>query len=103
MRNSWPLLLLLAAEGCGYHIAGQGDLLPKGLKTIAVPAFSNVTTRYDLARLMPKDTKYYIDPMHYTDAGSKEMAQLIAATLLPYLKEQFPSFSNGQCRSAASP
>jgi len=46
---------LLATAGCGYHVAGRGDLVPKNIKTIAVPAFQNVTTRYQLARLLPED------------------------------------------------
>lgn len=37
----------------------------------------------DLARLMPKDSHYYYDYMHYTDAGAKKVAELI----LPELKK----------------
>lgn len=48
-------LLAMAVSGCGYHVSGQGDLLPKTIKTIAVPAFGNATTRYQLARLLPED------------------------------------------------
>lgn len=42
------LLLLLGffAGGCGYRVAGRGSRLPEGLKTIAVPALKNRTTRY---------------------------------------------------------
>lgn len=48
-------MLGLAAltAGCGYHIAGRADLLPKTLKTIAVPAFANATTRYKLTERLP--------------------------------------------------
>ncbi|MBZ5576679.1 MAG: hypothetical protein LAP40_08995 [Acidobacteriia bacterium] len=46
---------VLAGTGCGYHVAGRADLLPKNIKTIAVPAFGNLTTRYQLARLLPED------------------------------------------------
>jgi len=42
-------------SGCGYHVAGRADLIPKEVKTIAIPAFGNVTTRYQLARLLPAD------------------------------------------------
>jgi lysophospholipase L1-like esterase len=52
----------------------------------------------DLARTMPKDTKYYWDRIHYTDAGATKMAQLAAATLLPYLEREFPSYSKGNCQ-----
>ena len=44
-----------ALTGCGYHVSGHGDMLPKTVKTIAIPAFGNLTARYKLARLLPSD------------------------------------------------
>jgi len=41
-------LFVLAAAGCGYHVAGKADLLPRNIQTIAVPAFTNLTIRYKL-------------------------------------------------------
>ena len=35
--------------GCGYHVAGTMNSLPKSITTIAVPAFANVTTQYKLS------------------------------------------------------
>jgi outer membrane lipopolysaccharide assembly protein LptE/RlpB len=74
MKNFWLAVALLGTAGCGYHVGGNADLLPKSLKTIAVPAFGNVTTRYDLARMLPEDiareflsrTRYRVvsDPEH---------------------------------------
>src|ERR1035438_2934023 len=49
------VVLLTALAGCGYHISGHGDMLPKTIRTIAIPAFGNVTARYKLARLLPTD------------------------------------------------
>jgi len=46
-------LLAALAGGCGYRVSGHGDLLPKRIKTIAVPAFTNATTRYRLSQLLP--------------------------------------------------
>lgn len=48
-----PLLVMIS--GCGYHVSGHADLLPKNIKTIAVPAFGNATIRYQLARMLPED------------------------------------------------
>src|ERR1035438_7846428 len=48
-------LLLALTAGCGYHVSGHGDMLPKTIHTIAIPAFGNVTARYKLARLLPTD------------------------------------------------
>ena len=49
------VVLLTALNGCGYHVSGHGDMLPKTIHTIAIPAFGNVTSRYKLARLLPTD------------------------------------------------
>ena len=58
--------LALAAAGCGYHISGHADTLPKTIHTIAVPAFSNVTTRYQFARELSEDvTREMISRTHY--------------------------------------
>lgn len=43
------LSLLLMLSGCGYHVAGKADLLPKEIHTIAVPAWGNSTTQYKLS------------------------------------------------------
>src|ERR1700726_1772070 len=44
------LLPTLAAAslsfGCGYHVAGRSDTLPKNIHVIAVPALENATTSY---------------------------------------------------------
>ena len=54
-RMAAACLPVFMAAGCGYHVAGRADLLPKDLKTIAIPAFGNNTTRSQLARLLPED------------------------------------------------
>lgn len=46
--------LALSATGCGYHVAGKGDLLPANLHTIAIPSFTNVTVRYRLTDRLPE-------------------------------------------------
>jgi hypothetical protein len=46
--------LALFAGGCGYHVAGSAAAtLPPTVKTIAVPAFANGTTRYRLTGRLP--------------------------------------------------
>lgn len=40
------ILLAIGASGCGYHVAGRSDSLPKNIHTIAVPALENKTTTY---------------------------------------------------------
>jgi len=49
------LLLYFSAiilSSCGYHVAGRTNLLPKNIQTIAIPAFTNITTRYKISELL---------------------------------------------------
>jgi len=53
----WLLTVALAflLASCGYHVGGQGALIPKSVKTIAILPFANSTVRYQLARSLPAD------------------------------------------------
>ncbi len=46
----------------------------------------------DLAREMPRGSRYYYDLMHFSNAGCKEVAAITARYLTPYLAERFPAF-----------
>jgi outer membrane lipopolysaccharide assembly protein LptE/RlpB len=50
------LSFVLLFAGCGYHIAGRGDALPKSVHTIAVPAFENLTTSYRIEQRLTSAT-----------------------------------------------
>ncbi len=39
---------LAVAAGCGYRLRGTGSSLPPGIRTVSVPVFRNLTTRYEL-------------------------------------------------------
>jgi hypothetical protein len=39
---------------CGYHVGGRADLLPKGIQTISIPAFTTFTVRYKLVDVLPQ-------------------------------------------------
>lgn len=53
-RRRFALALLGASvAGCGYRVGGQADLLPARVRTIAIPAFGNTTTRYRLTERLP--------------------------------------------------
>lgn len=53
LAAGWLIPVLGALSSCGYHVAGRADLLPKGIRTIAIPAFGNLSTRYKLADRLP--------------------------------------------------
>jgi outer membrane lipopolysaccharide assembly protein LptE/RlpB len=54
MRSKLPLwisglaLAAMVTAGCGYRLRGTGGFLPPHIKTMSIPMFKNLTTRYQL-------------------------------------------------------
>src|SRR5438105_15484096 len=48
--------LALTLAGCGYHVAGRSDGLPKSIHVIAVPALENKTTSYRIEQRLTAAT-----------------------------------------------
>lgn len=48
--------LTLMVSGCGYHVAGKSDSLPKSIHVIAVPALENKTTSYRIEQRLTAAT-----------------------------------------------
>jgi hypothetical protein len=48
VRRALPLTMLIAllGAGCGYHVAGHNNSLPKSIRVIAVTALENKTSSY---------------------------------------------------------
>lgn len=46
---------LATLESCGYNVGGQAVTIPKGIQTIAIPAFTTLSTRYRLIDLLPQE------------------------------------------------
>jgi outer membrane lipopolysaccharide assembly protein LptE/RlpB len=44
------------ASGCGYHVAGRSNSLPKSIHVIAVPALENKTTSYRIEQRLTTAT-----------------------------------------------
>ena len=92
-KSECGLLLLCAGllSSCGYHVAGRADLLPATLKTIAVPAFVNTSTRYKLTDRLPEAiskefltrTRYRVVP----DPGAADA--VLRGTVINYMS--FPT------------
>jgi outer membrane lipopolysaccharide assembly protein LptE/RlpB len=85
----FALVLLLTAastSSCGYHVAGKADLLPKTIKTIAIPAFANVTTRHRLSEQLPAAiTREFISRTRYkVVADPQEADAVLEGTVATY-------------------
>lgn len=85
MRSKSSRCVLLAAlaaggllAGCGYHVAGRADMLPKSVKTIAIPAFANNTARYRLTGRLPAAvTREFISCTRYQVVADPNAADAV--------------------------
>ena len=65
-------------SACGYHVAGRGELLPKTIHTVAIPAFGNVTIRYKLTDRLPEAiTREFITRTRYRVVSDTNQADMI--------------------------
>ena len=51
----------------------------------------------DLARQMPKSTRYFWDYMHYTNEGAQVVAGIVYRSLCPMLASKFPQYVEQGC------
>jgi len=57
MAQAWVLALLITLlGGCGYHVMGRNDALPKSMHVIAVPAMENQTSSYRIEQRLTAAT-----------------------------------------------
>ena len=90
MRAIATLAVLVGLfTGCGYHVGGQTNLLPKEIHTIAVPQFGNVTVDPKLAGYMSEAvSRELISRTHYTIVADPKQAD---ATLYGNIVNKFSS------------
>lgn len=75
----FPLsVFALLLVSCGYHVAGTANVLPKTVKTIAVPAFKNGTTRYKISeRVTSAVAREFISRTHYKIVAEPDNADAV--------------------------
>lgn len=54
----------------------------------------------DLAKEMPKSSRYFYDFIHYTPEGAQIIAEILDRSLCPALQTKFPQYVTSPCRSA---
>jgi hypothetical protein len=71
-------LLPFAFSACGYHVAGTADVLPAKIKTVAIPAFANVTIRYKVSELLASAlTREFISRTRYQIVNDPNQADAV--------------------------
>jgi len=80
-----PLIFACLLASCGYHLAGQADLVPKTVVTIGIPAFSNGTTRYKLSDWLPEAiSKEFIARSRFRVANAGRADAVLRGSILTY-------------------
>jgi hypothetical protein len=92
--GAWAIVAAAVGAGCGYHVGGQSDLMPKTIHTIAIQPFTNATIRYKLARSLPEDiTREFISRSHYAMVTDPNTADaVLTGSLANY--NAFPTVSD---------
>lgn len=73
---SWAAAMALT--GCGYHLAGRADRLPRHIQTIAITAFSNATTRHRLTEGLPAAlTREFLSRTRYQIVADPSQADAV--------------------------
>jgi outer membrane lipopolysaccharide assembly protein LptE/RlpB len=78
--------LFVLLTGCGYHVAGHSNVVPKTVKSIAIPAFGNNTQRYKLGdQLHRAVTREFIERTRYRIVAEPNGADaVLEGSLLNY-------------------
>ena len=81
----------MLASACGYHTGGRAELVPKTVHTIAIPAFTNQTTRYKLTDQLPEAiAREFISRTRYRIVSDATTADaVLTGAVLGYLS--FPT------------
>ncbi len=68
----------LVSSGCGYALAGRGSFLPDHIKIIAIPAFVNRTTVFNLETMVTEKVRAeFISRGHYMIQPSEAGADAV--------------------------
>jgi len=77
--------LLAGLGGCGYHVSGKGDLMPKDVHTIYIAPFDNVTSHYRLTDAIPEAiSREFISRTRYRPVKRKDDADAVLQGAVAY-------------------
>jgi hypothetical protein len=78
-------LLCVLGSSCGYHLSGKADLVPTSVKTIAIPAFGNLTDRYKLTDALPQAiADEFITRTRYKVVDAKRADAVLSGSVLSF-------------------
>ncbi len=94
-------ILVFILSSCGYRVVGKTDVLPKNVKTIAVSAFGNATTRYKISDLLAAAiTREFISRTRYHIVADPSQADaVLSGSVVNFLA--YPTTFDSQTGRAA--
>jgi hypothetical protein len=96
------LLGLASVVSCGYRVAGTADTLPKTIRTVAIPPFTNSSTRYRLTDRLPNTiAREFLTRTRYEVIQDQSQADMILQGSVGNVLA-FPTTVNPQTSSAAT-
>ncbi|MCU1339227.1 MAG: hypothetical protein JWO19_4808 [Bryobacterales bacterium] len=96
-----PSLLPLLLVSCGYRFAATDNVLPKTIRTVSIPAFTNLTARYKLTDQLPEAiSREFITRTRYRMASDPNTADaVLRGTVINY--SFYPTIYDPQTQRAA--
>jgi outer membrane lipopolysaccharide assembly protein LptE/RlpB len=77
-RSALALAIAFLMTGCGYHVAGRSDALPKTIHVIAVPALENATNSYRIEQKLTSATvREFLAATSYKISSNPESADAV--------------------------
>jgi hypothetical protein len=86
---------LLFLPSCGYHVAGQATRIPPDVKTIAVPAFKNLSPTFRIEQQVTTAvTHELIQRTHYNIVAKPDEADAVLTGTIKDLRARALTFDN---------
>ena len=97
------ILLAVLAPACGYHVAGKGSNLPPTIKTIAVPAFVNASTRFRIEqKIAAAVTREFLERTSYQITANPAQADAVLRGTITDVRSGVVAFDLATGRATTS-
>jgi outer membrane lipopolysaccharide assembly protein LptE/RlpB len=87
------VMAVTAITGCGYHVAGKAALVPSDVRTIAVPAFKNLSHQYRIEQMVTAAVKQeFVERTRFRVTSNPAEADAVLKGLITAVKENVLTF-----------
>ncbi len=84
---------VIILSGCGYHVAGKAVLVPNDVKTIAIPAFKNLSHQYRIEQTVTAAIKQeFVERTKFQVASNPAGADAVLRGIISNVKKSVLTF-----------